>query len=91
MNSFDQQTLQDLEFTTIQEWLEELGIGPTAKKRLRELSPSSQTNFLRLELDKLKEFHTIRTEGESFPGLDFDELQKELRFLPIHNAVLEQE
>jgi DNA mismatch repair protein MutS2 len=91
MNSFDQQTLQDLEFTTIQEWLEELGIGPTAKKRLKELMPTSQTNFLRLELDKLKEFHTIRTEGESFPGLDFDELQKELRFLPIHNAVLEQE
>lgn len=91
MNSFDQQTLQDLEFTTIQEWLEELGIGPTAKKRLRELSPSSQSDFLRLELDKLKEFHTIRTEGESFPGLDFDELQKELRFLPIYNAVLEQE
>lgn len=91
MNSFDQQTLQDLEFTTIQEWLEELGIGPTAKKRLRELSPSSQSNFLRLELDKLKEFHTIRSEGEPFPGLDFDELQKELRFLPIYNAVLEQE
>jgi len=91
MNSFDQQTLQDLEFTTIQEWLEELGIGPTAKKKLRELSPSSQSDFLRLELDKLKEFHTIRTEGESFPGLDFDELQKELRFLPIYNAVLEQE
>ncbi len=91
MNSFDQQTLQDLEFTTIQEWLEELGIGPTAKKRLRELSPSSQSDFLRLELDKLKEFHTIRTEGESFPGLDFEELQKELRFLPIYNAVLEQE
>jgi DNA mismatch repair protein MutS2 len=58
---------------------------------LRELSPSSQSDFLRLELDKLKEFHTIRTEGESFPGLDFDELQKELRFLPIYNAVLEQE
>lgn len=91
MNFFDQQTLHDLEFTTIQEWLEDLGIGPTAKKRLRELAPSSHFESLRLELDKLKEFHTIRVEGESFPGLDFDELHKEIRLLPIKNAVLEQE
>lgn len=91
MNFFDQQTLHDLEFTTIQEWLEDLGIGPTAKNRLRELKPSSHFETLRLELEKLKEFHTIKTEGESFPGLDFDELQKEIRLLPIKNAVLEQE
>lgn len=91
MNFFDQQTLQDLEFTTIQEWLEELGIGPTAKARLRDLMPSSRFDILRTELDKLKEFHTIRVEGESFPGLDFEELHKELRLLPIKNAVLEQE
>jgi DNA mismatch repair protein MutS2 len=91
MNSFDQQTLQDLEFTTIQEWLEELGIGPTAKKRLKVLTPTADKNYLLLELKKLKEFHTIRTEGESFPGLDFEELQKELRLLPIQNSVLEQE
>lgn len=89
--NFDQQTLHDLEFTTIQEWLEELGIGPTAKERLRTLAPTSQFDSLRLELEKLKEFFTIRTEGEAFPGLDFDELQKELRLLPIKNAVLEQE
>ncbi len=91
MTFFDQQTLQDLEFTTIQEWLEELGIGPTAKARLRELTPTSHFDSLKLELDKLKEFHTIRVEGESFPGLDFEELHKELRLLPIKNAVLEQE
>ena len=91
MEFFDRQTLQDLEFTVIQEWLEELGIGPTAKRRLRELTPISHFDKLKLELDKLKEFHTIRTEGESFPGLDFDELQKEIKLLPIRNAVLEQE
>lgn len=91
MNFFDQQTLHDLEFTIIQEWLEDLGIGPTAKERLRNLNPSSHFESLHLDLTKLKEFHTIRVEGESFPGLDFEELQKELRLLPIHNAVLEQE
>ncbi|TXI85891.1 MAG: DNA mismatch repair protein MutS [Crocinitomicaceae bacterium] len=91
MNFFDEQTLHDLEFTTIQSWLEELGIGPTAKERLRTLKPSSHFDSLKLELTKLKEFHTIRVEGESFPGLDFDELKKELKYLPIKNAVLEQE
>lgn len=91
MEFFDRQTLQDLEFTVIQEWLEELGIGPTAKRRLKELTPISHFEKLKFELDKLKEFHTIRTEGESFPGLDYDELQKEIKLLPIRNAVLEQE
>lgn len=91
MNNFDQQTLNDLEFTTIQEWLSELGIGPTAKEKLKNLQPGSHFESLHLELAKLKEFHTIKGEGEPFPGLDFDELTKELRLLPIRNAVLEQE
>lgn len=91
MNFFDEQTLHDLEFTTIQSWLEDLGIGPTAKERLKTLQPSSRFDSLKIELAKLKEFHTIRVEGESFPGLDFEELKKELKYLPIKNAVLEQE
>lgn len=91
MSFFDQQTLHDLEFSTIQEWLEDLGIGETAKERLRNLKPNPDFRQLKLDLLKLKEFHTIRTDGESFPGMDFDELKKEIRILPIHNAVLEQE
>jgi DNA mismatch repair protein MutS2 len=91
MNFFDQQTLYDLEFSTIQEWLEDLGIGETAKERLRNLKPNADFKQLKLDLLKLKEFHTIRTDGESFPGMDYDELKKEIRILPIYNAVLEQE
>lgn len=91
MNFFDQQTLYDLEFSTIQEWLEDLGIGETAKDRLRNLKPNPDFRQLKLDLLKLKEFHTIRVDGESFPGMDYDELKKEIRILPIYNAVLEQE
>lgn len=91
MNFFDQQTLYDLEFSTIQEWLEDLGIGATAKERLRDLKPNPDFRQLKLDLLKLKEFHTIRADGESFPGMDYDELKKEIRILPIYNAVLEQE
>jgi DNA mismatch repair protein MutS2 len=91
MEFFDHQTLRDLEFTTIQDWLEDFGNQPTARHRLKNLAPMFQFDLLRDELDKLKEFHTIRVEGESFPALDFEELLTEIRLLPIRNAVLSQE
>lgn len=88
---FDEQTLKDLEFNTILAWLENYAIGETAKKRISELKPIPQFDQIKSELEKLKEFHFIRTEGESFPALDFDELKKEIKILPVKNAVLEQE
>ena len=91
MKFFDHQTLHDLEFTTIQAWLSDFGIGPTAQQRLGNLQPYTDVTKIKLELQKLHEFHTIRTDGESFPGLDFQELLKEIKLLPIRNAVLEQE
>lgn len=91
MKFFDHQTLHDLEFTTIQAWLSDFGIGPTAQQRLGNLQPYTDVAKIKLELQKLHEFHTIRTDGESFPGLDFQELLKEIKLLPIRNAVLEQE
>jgi DNA mismatch repair protein MutS2 len=91
MHYFDEQTLNDLEFNQIQIWLENYGIGTTAKARLRELKPLSDFNLISLELKRLKEMHSIRTDGERFPAVEFQELHKELTLLPIHNAVLEQE
>ena len=41
MKSFDQQTLGDLEFNQIREWLAHGAIGETAKGRLDELQPSN--------------------------------------------------
>ena len=91
MQTIDTQTLHDLEFTTIQNWLAEFAIGPTAKNRLEQLSPIQELHIIRPTLGKLKEFHTIRTSGESFPSLLFEELTKELTLLPIKDAVLSQE
>jgi len=91
MQTIDTQTLHDLEFTTIQNWLAEFAIGPTAKNRLEQLSPIQESHLIRPTLGKLKEFHTIRTSGESFPSLLFEELTKELTLLPIKDAVLSQE
>ena len=91
MQTIDTQTLHDLEFTTIQNWLAEFAIGPTAKNRLEQLSPIQELHLIRPTLGKLKEFHSIRASGESFPSLLFEELTKELTLLPIKDAVLSQE
>lgn len=88
MQQFDEQTLQDLEFPTIREWLVEYGIGPTAKKRLEELAPTNHFPSIENELRKVNELLCIRNEGENFPALDYEELTAELKMLPIRNAVL---
>ena len=91
MKGFDQQTLHDLEFHQIREWLVGFAIGATAQKRLEVLSPTNDFNLIETELMRVEEFKRIRTEGESFPGLDFEELLPEIKLLPIRNAVLQQE
>ena len=91
MNSFDQQTVKDLEFSTIREWLVAYAIGETTTQRLMKLIPSNRFTDVKLELDRVNEFLSIRTEGEIFPALDIQELLIEIKLLPIKNAVLSQD
>jgi DNA mismatch repair protein MutS2 len=88
MHHFDEQTVNDLEFPTIREWLVAYVIGPTAKKRMEELSPSNHFPTIEIELRKVNELLAIREQGEVFPALDFEELQNEIKLLPIRNSVL---
>ena len=91
MKGFDDQTLRDLEFDEIRNWLMQFAIGPSARKRLEALTPSNNFDDIEKQLLRLNEFKQIRTEGESFPALDFDELLTEIKLLPVHNSVLQQE
>ncbi len=91
MHKFDDQTINDLEFPTIREWLMGYVISATAKKRLEELSPSNNFPTIEIELRKVNELLSIREKGEAFPALDFEELQNEIRLLPIQNSVLQLE
>ena len=91
MKGFDQQTLHDLEFNQIKEWLVAYSVGATAQRRLEELVPSNDFDFVEIELGKVNEFKQIRVEGESFPSLEFEELLEDILVLPIRNAVLTQE
>jgi DNA mismatch repair protein MutS2 len=91
MKGFDDQTLRDLEFDEIRNWLMQFAIGPSARKRLEALTPTNNFDDIEKQLLRLNEFKQIRTEGESFPALDFDELLAEIKLLPVHNSVLQQE
>jgi len=91
VQNFDQQTLKDLEFTVIREWLTDYAIGDTAKDRLENLFPSSDFKAIKADLQKVKEYHSIISDGEDFPALFFQELPKEIQLLGIKNSMIAQE
>lgn len=88
MHSTDSQTLNDLEFDLIRDWLESYCVGPSAKMAARKLKPGNRFKQIRLDLNRLNEFKSIRIHGEKFPALDFEELDREIRLLGIQQAVI---
>jgi DNA mismatch repair protein MutS2 len=88
VDAFDEHTLNDLEFPAVRSWLLAYVTGPTATKRIEELIPSQHFPSIEDALNKVDELRRIKTEGKSFPALDFEELAAEIKLLPIHNAVL---
>lgn len=91
MQTADEQTLQDLEFPILCEWLEAYAVGPTAQKALKALGPLNSEDEITKALQRVHEYQSIRVQGETFPALDFEELSIELKLLPIRNSVLPQE
>ncbi len=87
----DQQTLDDLEFPIIRGWLSKLAISTTVKEQFQNLIPHSDRNTIILELKKVNELLSIRTEGETFPRIEFEELHEEIKLLPIKNAAIHLE
>lgn len=82
----DKQTLADLEFDTVRDWLSAYAKEPTARKRLEELHPISNFDEILYELDRTNEFLNIRKVGETFPLIEYEELAHEIKMLPIENA-----
>ena len=89
--STDQQTLYDLEFEVIKNWLEKFCIGPSALQRVKSLQPSNQFQVLRQELTRLDELRKVRVHGEKFPLLEFEELEQEIKLLGIQRSVISLE
>jgi DNA mismatch repair protein MutS2 len=91
VQQFDEQTLVDLEFPQIREWLTAYAIGDTARKKLETLQPGIHFPSIEIALKEVEELRTIRDNGESFPAMDFEEILSEIKLLPIRNAVLSLE
>ncbi|MBL4862241.1 MAG: DNA mismatch repair protein MutS, partial [Crocinitomicaceae bacterium] len=84
----DNQTLNDIEFNVIRNWLSDYAKQETAKERANSLRPISNFDEIRYQLEKTNEFLTIKTTGETFPVLEFEELNNEIRWIPIQNAAI---
>ena len=89
--STDQQTIHDLEFEAIKNWLEKFCIGPTALQQVKTLQPKNQFQVLRQELKRLDELRQVRVHGEKFPLLEFEELEQEIKLLGIQRSVISLE
>jgi DNA mismatch repair protein MutS2 len=91
MAGLDEQTLNDLEFPQLREWLSGYCLGPTAAKKAYELRPINDFRRIEKELITLEELRSVRVSGESFPALQFEELDRELKILPVTGSVLSLE
>ncbi|WP_107039276.1 endonuclease MutS2 [Brumimicrobium mesophilum] len=87
----DPQTYKDLELGKLQDILREYCVGPSALKIVEQLKPVQNNEELMKFLNQTNELVEIRREGESFPRIEFEELQSEIRMLPVQNASLPQE
>lgn len=88
MQTTDSQTLKDLEFEIIREWLESFCVGPSAKRLAQKLIPENKFKQILKDLNRLNEFKSIRIKDERFPALDFEELDNEIRLLGIQQAII---
>ncbi|PHR47775.1 MAG: DNA mismatch repair protein MutS [Fluviicola sp.] len=88
MLNCDKQTYKDLEFDVIIKWMEEYCVGSTALNIVKNLKPIDSRERLIKYLEQTNELLSIRTEGETFPRIEFEELSNEIRMLPVKNASL---
>jgi DNA mismatch repair protein MutS2 len=91
MMHFDSQAVKDLEFDLIRLMLHDFCLQPTARLRMIDLEPLRDHRRLRTELIRTHEFLQIRANGISFPALDFEELDQEIKLLQLRDSVLSEE
>ena len=88
MLHFDEQVASDLEFDVIRAMLAEKTLQPTSKSRAHALVPLKNRKTIVRLLQETDELRRIKTEGEIFPSLEFEEMPDEIRMLEIRDSVL---
>jgi DNA mismatch repair protein MutS2 len=86
----DDQTIRDLGFDLIREWLKGYSVQPTARERFSSLALHSSTQALRSSMELLSEWLMIRRSGAAFPAIDFEELTAEIAMLEVKDGVLSE-
>jgi DNA mismatch repair protein MutS2 len=86
----DDQTIRDLGFDLIREWLKGFSVQPTARERFSSLALHSSTQALRSSMELLSEWLMIRRSGAAFPAIDFEELTAEIAMLEVKDGVLSE-
>jgi DNA mismatch repair protein MutS2 len=91
MLKVDKQTYKDLEFDALIDIMKSYCVGSTAESRMSRLQPVKKEAELIKFLNQTNELTSIRREGETFPRIEFEELENEIKMLPVRNASLPQQ
>ncbi len=91
LNHFDEQVASDLEFDIVRTMLAEKCVQPSARDRAHSLRPLQNRKTIIKLLEETEELKRIRTEGNPFPSIDFEELDNELKMLEVKDSVLSEE
>ena len=84
----DQQTLIDLEFDKILDWCSKYALSENTKRRVLNLSPEFDYPLINERLSQVQQLKFIKDAERGFPVLEFEDLESELRFLKIKDAVI---
>ncbi len=88
----DKQTIKDLEFFKIQELISGACVQPSAKEKARDITPYYRQEEADKELSIVSELLAIKEEEHSsFPRLEFEELNQEIKVLRVKNSTLDKE
>ncbi len=88
---FDEQTINDLEFSVVRDMLIEACIENTARERMRILKPLNTPNEAAKELDLAHELLCVKQEESESLRIEFEELKAEIQRLEIKGGVLDLE
>ena len=88
IDHFDARVAEDLEFDIVQAMLAELAGCPTSEKRAEGLVPSKDREWVIKRLQETDEMRRIRSEGNGFPLLEFEELKREIKLLSVRDLSL---
>jgi len=90
IDHYDARVAEDLEFDVVQELLAELAGCPSSAERARNLVPSKDRIWVIERLHETDEMRRIRSGGQGFPLIEFDELDREIKLLSVRDSVLDE-